>query len=212
MIILVIRGTNFINLKACNVSMQKRGKVASRRTKSTSSQRKLKPLKTENKLHMGLRGLIEYTTILIIGGIINVSYNFMQPNKLVQSFPHIRIFETILIVWLLFVLYGFFDRKHWVWVLSMACFGMLTVYSLFLHYQLRILEILSFEMFLLLSLLSLLMNFTVLWYIYQKKMHFTNPYFIDKYSLTDKIFVNVMLCVIILILAISITIFKLSSI
>ena len=52
------------------------------------------------------------------------------------------------------------------------------------------------------------MNSTIIWYLFQKKMYFTNPYYKDTFSVTDRLFVNIVLCLFVLLLAISITVLK----
>lgn len=159
------------------------------------------------KLHAGLRGLLEYTSLLVAAGILYLAYSSINPSVL-SNLPFLRGAELILVVWLAVVLYGFFERKAWVWMGSLACFSFVLVYSLVLHYYLLKFELVPFELFLLLSLFSLLMNSTVIWYVFQKKMYFTNPYYTDRFGAADKLFVHIVLCLFVLLLAISITVLK----
>ncbi|MDO8642185.1 MAG: hypothetical protein Q7R76_01160 [Candidatus Woesearchaeota archaeon] len=160
------------------------------------------------KLHAGLRGLLEYTALLIIAGIVTLAYMAAAPTTL-GAIPLLPAAELVLVVWLVAVLYGFFARKPWVWAASLVCFSFVLVYSLVLHYYLLQFQLVPFELFLLLSLFSFLMNGTVLWYVFQKKIYFTNPYYTDHFGVADRLFVNILLCLLVLLLAISITVLKL---
>lgn len=159
------------------------------------------------KLHAGIRGLLEYTGLLVAAGILYLAYSSINPSVL-SNIPLLRGAELVLVVWLAVVLYGFFERKAWVWACSLACFSFVLIYSLTLHYYLLTFELVPFELFLLLSLFSLLMNSTIIWYVFQKKLYFTNPYYKDTFSVTDRLFVNILLCLFVLLLAISITVLK----
>ncbi len=157
------------------------------------------------KLHAGLRGLLEYTALLIITGIGTLAYMSAAPTTL-GAIPLLPVAELVLVVWLVAVLYGFFARKPWVWAASLVCFSFVLVYSLVLHYYLLQFQLVPFELFLLLSLFSFLMNGTVLWYVFQKKIYFTNPYYTDRFGVADRLFVHILLCLLVLLLAISITV------
>ena len=161
-----------------------------------------------HKLHAGHRGLLEYTALLIITGVVYLGINTLTPNTVAQRVPLMHSVVVILVLWLLAVLYGFFHRAAWVWLNSFACFSAVLIYSFVLHYFLLKFELIPFELFLLLSLFSLLINGTVLWYLSQKKQYFLNPFIVDHFGVTDKVFVNLLLCLVVLLLAISFTALK----
>ncbi len=169
------------------------------------------PLPTTNslpvKLHVGLRGLLEYTALLIVAGIAYFAYTAMTETPLTQV-PMLLGAGFLLVIWLVFVLFGFFERRAWAWLGSLACFSAVLAYSLLLHYYLLAFSLIPFELFLLLSLFSILMNGTVLWYVFQKKKYFTNPHYIDHFGVTDQLFVNILLCLVVLLFAISFTVLK----
>lgn len=163
------------------------------------------------KMHMGIRVLLEYISFLAVIGLAYVIANLIRPNIIVQSAPLIQKAEIILTVSSIFILYGLFERARWVWVFSMLWFFLVMAYSLFLHYKMLSLGIVQFEIFLLLSLFSLMMNITIICYLYLKRMYFTNIYFADTFSTADRIFVNIVLSLLVMLLAISITVFNVAK-
>jgi hypothetical protein len=105
---------------------------------------------------------------------------------------------------LLFVIYGFLKRRAWVWKLSIAWFSFGILNSLITVIIIWPQTGLIKELMFLSSLVIILVNGLVIWYLTQIKDYFLKPKQVFHAGSRDRVFVYLLLCVWIFILGLSV--------
>ena len=161
--------------------------------------------------HKGIKTLVGYTILLgfvylifFLLGLFGQRGLFFE--KLVQSYT-ILIIDFIMLVMLLFVVYGLVARKVWGWSLALAWFSLSILHTLFSLFMIRKSSFaLIKELVIIAGVFIIVVNVLIIWYLLHKKDYFHIEKHIEEYGSRDKAFVYLLISLWIVLLLISLTI------
>lgn len=193
----------------------KKKRAAISKPKRVVARKKAKPVlkpKAEKKpiieKHTGIRTLIFYTILLAFFYVFYLFFTLQTPTvpflgKFVKGAAAVAINIAFIAV-LIFVIYGFLKKRAWVWKLALVWFGFGIINSLLTLIIIWPQKGLIKELMFLSSVVIILVNGLVIWYLAQIKDYFVKPKHPFHYGTKDKVFVYLLLCIWVFILALSI--------
>jgi hypothetical protein len=146
------------------------------------------------RIPLGIRFLIGYLIFLALLYVISFIFNITFPttilfSKLITG-PKALIFNAVLLAIILFIIYGFWERKSYTFDLSVGFFGFAALNAFVSFLLFESVEHPIFKQLLLLSFVSLVvMDTVIVWYILHEKKYFYSERFKDRpFHHRDKVF------------------------
>jgi len=156
------------------------------------------------KPNTGIRLIYGYTSFLAVLYLIYFILGLIKPSLFLLKSSGSIIIDIFLLSILFSVVYGFHNKKKWVWKLSLGWYFIMIVYSIILIQSLRKGTYnISTELFAVAILSIILINCFIIWYIHKKKNFFMHKDRAVLYSKEDKIFVYVLITFWVMLIAIS---------